>query len=63
MDSNGYSLLLDLKGTRTNLFHHPKDCVIGISVHGNLPVRLSECHMRSCSAAGVVLNIDMCLGS
>lgn len=57
------SLLFSPISPQETILFGPKDCVIGISVHGNLPVRLSECRMRSCSAAGVVLNVDMCFGS
>lgn len=39
-----------------------EDSVIGISVFGNLDICLHSCHLRCCSAAGLVYHVDMPLG-
>ncbi|CAK9008478.1 unnamed protein product [Durusdinium trenchii] len=39
------------------------DSVIGISVFGNLDICLHSCHLRCCSAAGLVYHVDMPMNS
>lgn len=39
-----------------------KEAVIGISVHGNLDVALQNSEVQRCSAAGLVLHIEMLFG-